>query len=73
MKHPERLGDYLEHIVQAIDRASRYSADIENAEALQSNEQAQDAIVRNIEIIGEAANRILMIAPAFVAAHPELP
>jgi uncharacterized protein with HEPN domain len=40
---------------------------------LQSDERTQDAVVRNIEIIGEAANRILTMAPAFVALHPELP
>ena len=24
MKHPERVEDYLEHIVQAVDRAKEY-------------------------------------------------
>lgn len=33
----------------------------------------QDAIVRNIEIIGEAAARIMRAAPDFVTDHPEIP
>jgi uncharacterized protein with HEPN domain len=41
--------------------------------ALRQNEQTQDARVRTIEIIGEAAGRIQKIAPLFVASHPELP
>jgi uncharacterized protein with HEPN domain len=40
--------------------------------ALRQNEQTQDARVRTIEIIGEAAGRIQKIAPLFVASHPEL-
>jgi uncharacterized protein with HEPN domain len=45
----------------------------DNAEALQRNQQAQDAVIRNIEIIGEAAIRIQREDPEFVTAHPELP
>ena len=41
--------------------------------ALEQNEQAQDAIVRTLTVIGEAAVRIQKAAPEFVAAHPELP
>lgn len=33
----------------------------------------QDAVVRNIEIIGEAAGNIQKMDPDFIAAHPELP
>jgi uncharacterized protein with HEPN domain len=41
--------------------------------ALEQDQQAQDAIVRTIVVIGEAANRIQKVAPQFVTAHPELP
>ena len=37
------------------------------------NQQAQDAVIRNIEIIGEAANRVQREQPELVMAHPELP
>ena len=30
-------------------------------------------MIRNIEIIGEAANRIQRVAPDFMAAHPDIP
>lgn len=73
MTHPERVHEYLEHIAQAIQRATRYTEPLDNAEALRRNEQIQDAVVRNLEIIGEAAGRIQTAAPAFVANHPELP
>lgn len=73
MTHPERVYEYLEHIAQAIQRAMRYIEPLDSAEALRRNEQVQDAVVRNIEIIGEAANRIQNASSGFVASHAELP
>ena len=73
MRHPETVEDYLGLIAQAIDRAISYIRNLENAEALQQNGEKQDAIVRNLEIIGEAASRIQKIDGNFVAAHPEVP
>ena len=73
MKHSERAEDYLEHIAQAIERAIAYVKPFGGVEGLQQNQQAQDAVIRNIDIIGEAANRIQQHAPEFVAAHPGLP
>lgn len=37
------------------------------------NEMAQDAVIRNIEIIGEASHNIEVHFPEFAAAHPDLP
>jgi uncharacterized protein with HEPN domain len=73
MKHPERIEDYLEHIAQAIERATGYLQPLQDLEALQKNQQVQDAVVRNIEIIGEAVNKIHNLAPDFINRHPELP
>ena len=73
MKHPERLEDYLEHIAEAIERATGYLQPLQDLEALQRNQQVQDAVVRNIEIIGEAVNKIHNLAPDFIGRHPELP
>ena len=56
MTQPERVEDYLEHIVQAIERAIRYVQNMDGAAALHQSDQIQDAVVRNIEIIGDAAN-----------------
>jgi uncharacterized protein with HEPN domain len=73
VSHPERVDDYLEHIASAIKRAIRYTDSMESLAALEQDEQAQDAIVRTLTVIGEAAVRIQKAAPEFVAAHPELP
>jgi len=73
MTHPERVNDYLEHIVGAIQRATRYVRNSGSLEALEKDEQAQDAIIRTIAVIGEAANRIQKMAPEFVTSHPEIP
>lgn len=72
-KHPERVEDYLEHIVEATERATSYLQPLRNLQALQRNQQVQDAIVRNIEIIGEAVNNIHRMAPDFIPEHPEVP
>ena len=58
MKHPERVEDYLGHIAQAIERATSYVQRLPDRAAFEQNQQVQDAVVRNIEIIGEAAKRI---------------
>jgi uncharacterized protein with HEPN domain len=73
MKHPERVEDYLGHIAEAVTRATSYVAPLPDIEAFQNNPQVQDAVVRNIQIIGEAANHINRMAPEFIAQHPELP
>ena len=54
MRHPERVDDYLGHIAQAIERASGYLEPLPDFAAFEKNLQVQDAVVRNIEIIGEA-------------------
>ena len=70
----KRLTDYLGHILQAIDRIKRYTAGFDETDFLKNeNEMAQDAVIRNIEIIGEASNRIKKMAPEFVAKHADLP
>ena len=56
-RDPLRLIDYLEHILEAIDRIHRYCVDLDEA-AFLSNTMAQDAVVRNFEIIGEASRNI---------------
>lgn len=71
-RHPLRLPDYPGHIKEAITRILRYCNDMDEASFL-SNAMVQDAVIRNLEIIGEASRNIERLAPQFVAAHPELP
>jgi uncharacterized protein with HEPN domain len=68
----QRLADYLGHILEAIERIDRYTEDVDEAAFLQ-NEMAQDAVIRNIEIIGEACHNIEVHFPDFAATHPGLP
>jgi uncharacterized protein with HEPN domain len=71
--HPERVEDYLGHIAEAITRATGYVQALPDVEAFENNPQVQDAVVRNIEIIGEAVQHINRVAPGFTDQHPELP
>ncbi|HEY0796221.1 MAG TPA: DUF86 domain-containing protein [Acidisarcina sp.] len=73
MKHPERVEDYLEHIAEAIHWATDYIDRLEGIAAFKQSRRDQDAVIRNIEIVGEAASRIQLQAPDFPKAHPELP
>ena len=70
-RHPQRLADHLVHILQAIERIQRYTG-IDEAGFL-GNEMAQDAVIRNFEVIGEASRNVEREPPDFAAAHPELP
>ncbi|HME21790.1 MAG TPA: DUF86 domain-containing protein [Acetobacteraceae bacterium] len=67
-----RIQEYLEHILKAIDRISAYTADIDEA-AFMADQKTQDAVTRNLEIIGEAAQNLRQRYPDFVASYPELP
>jgi len=71
-RDPERLSDYLEHILEAIERISRYTEDMDEPAFLMNN-MAQDAVIRNLEIIGEASHNIEDHFPEFAAAHPDVP
>jgi uncharacterized protein with HEPN domain len=71
-KHPERAQDYLEHILEALERIQRYTAGKSAAEFMAST-LLQDGVLRNLGIIGEAAHRLLADAPEFAATHPEIP
>jgi uncharacterized protein with HEPN domain len=73
MRHPERVEDYLRHIAEAIDRARSYVQPLPDLHAFEQNPLVQDAVVRNIEIIGEAVTHINRVAPEFITQHPELP
>lgn len=67
-----RLGDYLEYMEDAAQRIAEYTSDLDKAGFLK-NKLVQDAVIRNLEVIGEAANNIRKTAPEFVEAHPEIP
>ncbi len=69
---PLRVADYLAHIVEAIDRIHRYVEDMAELAFLE-DEKTQDAVVRNFEILGEAAHNVELFHPQFAQAHPDVP
>lgn len=50
-------GVYIEDIVTAVEKIEKYTAGLHLDDFL-SNEEKQDAVVRNLEVIGEAAGRL---------------
>jgi uncharacterized protein with HEPN domain len=72
MSNAPRVLDYLEHILAAIDRIGRYIANLDEA-AFLKDELVQDAVIRNIEIVGEASNNIQRADQDFAARHSDIP
>lgn len=69
MREQLRDRERLEHILAAINRVSRYTRG-KAYEDLLADDMMYYAVVKNIEIMGEAAN---MLTQEFQAAHPETP
>ena len=69
MREPLRDRERLKHILAAIDRIQRYTSG-KTYDDLVADDMMYYAVVKNIEIIGEAAN---MLTPEFQAEHTETP
>jgi uncharacterized protein with HEPN domain len=67
-----RVPDVLGHILEAIERIERYTEGMDEVAFLNS-ELVQDAVIRNLEILGEASNNILRFAPEFAVQHDDIP
>lgn len=67
-----RVPEYLQHILDAIDRASSYIVGMD-VEAFEQDTRTQDAVIRSIEIIGEAANKARLADPDFAARFADVP
>lgn len=68
---PERVSAYLGHIDEAIERIEAYIRDT-TQDQFGTNRLVQDAVIRNLEIIGEASRNVLKIDPRFQLDHPEV-
>lgn len=68
----ERLADCLAHIPEAIEWIAGYTRNMDRI-VFPENRLVQDAVIRNIEVSGEASNNVEQRYPGFAAAHPKLP
>ncbi|HLY29434.1 MAG TPA: HepT-like ribonuclease domain-containing protein [Ktedonobacterales bacterium] len=62
-------GVLLEDMLDCVVTIRQYTQGLTEA-SLRTNRMAQDAIVRRLEILGEAANQL---PAAYRAQHPEIP
>jgi uncharacterized protein with HEPN domain len=62
------VGLYLEDILLACQKIHRYTAGMSLAD-FKGDERTYDAVIRNLEIIGEAAGNV---EPEFHAQYPEV-
>ncbi len=69
---PPNLDDYIEHILNAIARVFTYTQGVDH-DLFMTDGLIQDAVIRNLEIIGEASHCIATRFPDFAALHPEIP
>jgi len=70
--HPARVPEYLQHIVEAIDRATGYVAGMDAA-AFEQDTRTQDAVIRALQVVGEAANKARVADPTLQSRAPEKP
>jgi uncharacterized protein with HEPN domain len=64
--------DFIGHMLEAAERVLQYTKDL-NREEFFASPLVQDAVIRNIEIIGEAANNLLEIGPDIAARYRSIP
>lgn len=68
----QRLGDYLNHILEAIGNIDDYTRGM-SQDAYLADRKTQDAVVRNFEVIGEACNNVAKHHPDFASTNPSVP
>ena len=67
-----RTQEYLRHMPEAARRIAAYVDGLDQA-GFAADTKTQDAVIRNLEIIGEAARNVLNHDPDFAAAHAGIP
>ena len=60
---------YIGHILEATEKIYKYCSSMKKTEFLR-NDLVKDAVVRNIEIVGEAAKKL---SSEFRKRYPEIP
>jgi len=72
-KRDLRVADYLGHMLDAIQRIEAYAQTVPDQAAFLSAAIVQDAVIRNLEVIGEAANNVRTADPGFAVKYPKIP
>ena len=67
-----RTDEYLRHRLEAARRIAGYIEGFDQS-AFAGDARTQDAVIRNLEIIGEAARSVLNHDPDFAAMHAGIP
>lgn len=60
---------YLEHILQSVNRIIKYTKELSEKD-FDTDDMAQDAVIRQLEIIGEATKRL---SKEFRESNPSIP
>lgn len=69
---PLRIADYLRHILEAIDNIQVYTAGMDLS-GFMTDRKTQDAVIRNLAVMGEACNNVAKNHPAFASEHSAVP
>ena len=69
---PLRIADYLQRVIEAIDSIQEYTASMDLA-AYMADRKTRDAVIRNLEVIGEVCNNVAKHHPEFAAKHNAIP
>ena len=67
-----RAPDYFERLLQACDRILQYTSEITH-DRFMADSMVQDAVLRNIEILGEATRNLLECMPNLLSIFPHIP
>lgn len=66
-----RAADYLTHIAEAIERIQDYTRGMDEA-SFSAARLEQDAVIRNLSVLGEASKNLQRHAPVLCEANPGL-
>ncbi|MDE5790681.1 MAG: DUF86 domain-containing protein [Muribaculaceae bacterium] len=69
MREADKDLNRLQHMLESIHNVNKFMDGMTRAD-LDENPMLYYAVVKNIEIVGEAA---YMLTPGFISAHPETP
>ena len=66
------VDDLLDHMSEACRKITEYTAGMDE-EAFYQSPKTLDAVVKNIEVLGEAANALIKNYPIFTESASEIP